>query len=738
MFCSLTTRVRRARPPTTTPTAAAGTQSDCRPLSIRASGRPGRRIATVAALSVLAIAGMGTARAEAIQNGSDVPWQAYPEVAFVGLGNGGSCTGALVRPEWVLTAGHCVNALRPYFASVSIGGSTTATLRPKVVAGVRRHPAWPNAGGPDIALIRLAEPVTDVAPVGLAAPSDAPRFDGPADPVRAVGWGLLDDRSKGGQLATTLQTKTGTVNPAANGILDATFTNGGVCGGDSGGPLFIETPDRGRVVAGALARAGVLPADCGNVGAYTNVGSGTAARDWIDSVLNTDSGVSEATERPWTAGLAPGTSPKWQGSAGPAPGTAPRTCFSAGDRDADAEFRLPNGVLSYRTSWFVYDPGADPRRVHVTTDRSQVDTVVGVFESTGDTLQYDLTRLVAGNDDSGLTKQSSVVFTTQDNKPLEKVYLIGIGTRSPAETGQVCVDLIDTAPPTTTFAGDIAWHNSKSGETLIWYMNGRRVARRATVLDENGAVIRIGPPWRIVGTSDMNADRKADILWHNSQSGETQIWFMDGHKLARRATVLDENGRYIPIGPPWRIVGTSYMNGDPKADILWHNSKTGAIQIWYMDGHRISALARRATVLDENGRPISALDAHWHIVGTSDMNRDLRADIVWYNSKTGETQIWFMKGHKLDRRETVLDENGRKIFIGPPWKIVGAGDMNADRKADIVWHNSKTGETQIWFMNGHRISALARRATVLDESGRPIPIGPPWSIVGLGVFNPLG
>src|SRR5262245_34835902 len=49
--------------------------------------------------------------------------------------------------------------------------------------------------------------------------------------------------------------------------------------------------------------------------------------------------------------------------------------------------------------------------------------------------------------------------------------------------------------------------------------------------------------------------KKSDILWYNSSTGETQIWFMDGHRLVGRGTVVDENGNFIPIGPPWSVVG---------------------------------------------------------------------------------------------------------------------------------------------------------------------------------------
>ena len=51
-----------------------------------------------------------------------------------------------------------------------------------------------------------------------------------------------------------------------------------------------------------------------------------------------------------------------------------------------------------------------------------------------------------------------------------------------------------------------------------------------------------------------------------------------------------------------------------------------------------------------------------------------RADIVWHHRDTGETQIWFMDGHQLVRRATVLGEDGNPAFVGLPFEIVGVGE----------------------------------------------------------------
>jgi hypothetical protein len=42
----------------------------------------------------------------------------------------------------------------------------------------------------------------------------------------------------------------------------------------------------------------------------------------------------------------------------------------------------------------------------------------------------------------------------------------------------------------------------------------------------------------------------SDIYWYNSQTGETQIWLMNGSQIASRATVTDEHGtgRFTVIG----------------------------------------------------------------------------------------------------------------------------------------------------------------------------------------------
>ena len=47
-----------------------------------------------------------------------------------------------------------------------------------------------------------------------------------------------------------------------------------------------------------------------------------------------------------------------------------------------------------------------------------------------------------------------------------------------------------------------------------------------------------------------------------------------------------------------------------------------------------------------------------------------KSDILWYNSSTGEGQVWYMDEHKLVDRGTVLGSDGKPALIGPPFRIV--------------------------------------------------------------------
>ena len=62
---------------------------------------------------------------------------------------------------------------------------------------------------------------------------------------------------------------------------------------------------------------------------------------------------------------------------------------------------------------------------------------------------------------------------------------------------------------------------------------------------QDAFLISVGLPFEIVGVGNISGDGQADIVWHDRQSNETQIWRMNGHRIVRRETVVDERGEKI-------------------------------------------------------------------------------------------------------------------------------------------------------------------------------------------------
>jgi secreted trypsin-like serine protease len=156
-----------------------------------------------------------------------------------------ACSGALISPTWIMTAGHCFHDVNRNPVSGPVPYATTATLNTVDLSQspgeVRDVTYVQQASGTDIALARLSAPIADVAPLGLSKTRPAS-----GSLLTIAGWGATSSFNP--TPATRLSTgqvkirtvKSTTVTVA--GYYPAADTS--ACLYDSGAPYF-TTPTGG-------------------------------------------------------------------------------------------------------------------------------------------------------------------------------------------------------------------------------------------------------------------------------------------------------------------------------------------------------------------------------------------------------------------------------------------------------------------------------------------------------------
>ena len=260
----------------------------------------------------------------------------------------------------------------------------------------------------------------------------------------------------------------------------------------------------------------------------------------------------------------------------------------------------------------------------------------------------------------------------------------------------VNIAYIDSGTFISNGVDDMLVKNNVDNHMYVWWVNATNDTLTGIDLGSHWANISY------VASGNFLGNGSDDMLVKNNVDNGMYVWWVNttNHTL---------NG--INLGSHWGNIsyvasGNFLANG--SEDMLVKNNVDNHMYVWWVN------------TTNDTLQSID-LGAHWsgikflasgHFAGSGD-------EMLVQNTTDDHVYMWWV--NTTNDTLSGVDLGA----ISAQWHVVATADYNADGYTDIIWHNSLTGQVQLWLMGGYSgpTNGAQSATTTIDVSGDVVAFG---------------